>query len=113
MAEKQFQQSVLDLATKLGYEHYHTHDSRRSDPGFPDLVLAHREKGRILFIECKLDDTKTTPAQDYWHDTLAWCDQEVYVVRPRDWDEIAYILMLPQKPTKFLRAGLSTAVVKL
>lgn len=113
MTEKQFQQDVLDLATKLGYSHYHTFNSRRSDPGFPDLVLCHRDKARILFVECKLDDTKTTPAQDHWHDTLAWCDQEVYVWRPKDWDEIVEILMLAEKPSKNVRMEFSTAVVKL
>lgn len=37
--EKDFQQRVINLAESLGYLVYHTHDSRRSQPGFPDQKL--------------------------------------------------------------------------
>lgn len=37
--EKVFQAQVLDLAHLSGWLCYHTHNSRRSAPGFPDLVL--------------------------------------------------------------------------
>ena len=113
MSEQDFQQQVIDLATRLGYAHFHTFDARRSDPGWPDLVLAHREKGRVIFAECKRDTEKTTPAQDAWLETLAWCDEEVYIFRPRDLDEIVDILTLPQKPSKLARMELKTAVVKI
>jgi len=43
-----------ELADKLNWSpRYHTHDSRRSVPGFPDWVLIHRGQRRILFVELK------------------------------------------------------------
>lgn len=39
ISEKEFQAQVLDLARLTGWLCYHPHDSRRSAPGFPDLVL--------------------------------------------------------------------------
>lgn len=39
ITEKQFQQHIIHLATLHGYLTYHTHNSRRSNPGFPDLTL--------------------------------------------------------------------------
>ena len=48
--EKQFQQSVVEVARTLKWRVYHTHDSRRSAAGFPDLVLT-RGGHRILLTE--------------------------------------------------------------
>jgi hypothetical protein len=38
--EAAFQRMIMDLARYNGWRVYHTHDSRRSEPGFPDLVIA-------------------------------------------------------------------------
>ena len=46
---------VVDLARTLGWRVYHTYDSRRSQPGFPDLVLVRE---RILFLELKSETGK-------------------------------------------------------
>ena len=51
MTEKEFQRLVVDYATLHGWMHYHTHDSRRSTPGFPDLVLVRE---RIIFAEQRI-----------------------------------------------------------
>ena len=48
MSEAQFQSHVVALAHRLGWLVYHTRDSRRSEPGFPDLVMV---RGRTLFRE--------------------------------------------------------------
>ena len=70
---------------------YHTHDSRRSPAGFPDLVLVRPP--RILFVELKTDKGRVSPAQRLWLYTLAKCPGvEVYLWRPRDWDSIVAIL---------------------
>ena len=48
ITEEQFQQQIIDLADVRGWWHYHTRDSRRSDEGFPDLVLVRlNEASRI------------------------------------------------------------------
>jgi len=64
MREKQFQSTVLQLAKLCGWEAYHTYDSRRSQPGFPDLVLAKPKV--LLFAELKVDSNKLTLAQRKW-----------------------------------------------
>lgn len=65
--ERVLQAHVLDLAAALGWTHrYHTHDSRGSQAGFPDLVLCHPGEGRIVFAELKAMRGKMTPQQDMW-----------------------------------------------
>jgi hypothetical protein len=68
MTEAELQQSIIDAAAKLGYRHYHTHDSRRSDYGWPDLVLVHEGKRRVLFIEVKSEKGYCTTEQEAWQD---------------------------------------------
>lgn len=66
MSEKQLQQGLVDAAGHCGWLVYHTHDSRRSEPGFPDLVLVHRDRLRIAFIECKSERGRMTTDQVKW-----------------------------------------------
>ena len=52
LTEAQFQESVIQMATEVyGWEVFHDGDSRRSNAGFPDLVLV--KDGRIIFAELK------------------------------------------------------------
>jgi VRR-NUC domain len=71
MPEKDLQDAVVQLAKMLGYEAYHTHDSRRSAAGFPDLVLVHERSGALLFAELKRDGQRPTAAQHRWLRLLA------------------------------------------
>jgi hypothetical protein len=64
VTEKAFMQTVLDLAHLTGWTSYHTHDSRRSTAGFPDLVLLRRE--RCIVAELKRDGKLPTPVQMSW-----------------------------------------------
>jgi hypothetical protein len=66
VSEAQLQSMVLDLARWAGYLAYHTHDSRRSRPGFPDLVLVHTTTGRLIFVELKSEKGRVRPEQDVW-----------------------------------------------
>ncbi|MBD8019374.1 VRR-NUC domain-containing protein [Brevibacterium gallinarum] len=63
MSEKQFQNHVVALAHRLGWLVYHTFDSRRSAPGFPDLVMV---RDRVIFRELKASNGVVTPAQQTW-----------------------------------------------
>lgn len=96
ISEKEFQQMIVDLAAYLGYMHYHTHDSRRSVSGFPDLVLirAAREdrSARLLVVELKVGENTPTAAQHLWLAAFGGCGIETYVWYPRDWDELVAIL---------------------
>lgn len=87
ISEKAFQQQVVGLARYSGFRVYHTFDSRRSEPGFPDLVMIRAP--RVLFAELKAGRGKTSPAQDVWLEALSRCPGvEVYLWRPDDIDEI-------------------------
>jgi hypothetical protein len=83
LTERELQNAVIELAGYLGWRTYHTHDSRRSNPGFPDLVLV---RDRLIFAELKSAKGRLSPAQQFWLADLEHdAGQEVYVWRPSDW----------------------------
>lgn len=92
VSEKQFMANVVELATWTGgWRSYHTHDTRRSAPGFPDCVLVR--DGRLLFAELKSEKGGLTPAQRAWLGELRRCPGvEVHVWSPSDWPTIENIL---------------------
>lgn len=82
MTEKQLQQAIVDYARLAGWLVFHPHDSRRSEPGFPDLVLV---RDRVIFAELKTDDGRMSKEQSAWTYALAQAGAEVYLWRPSDW----------------------------
>ena len=83
MTEAELQQAVIEMAAVYGVRVYHTHDSRRSAPGFPDLVLT----GRFTeFWELKAEKGRVSVAQREWIDALKASGQQAHVFRPRDWN---------------------------
>lgn len=86
-SEAQFQAAVIEYATVCGWLIYHTHDSRRSNPGFPDLVLCR--SGAVIFVELKSQKGRVSAAQQHWLDALP----HTRVWRPSDWNEIEQELM--------------------
>ena len=83
MPEDNFQRQVERLAKSLGWKVYHTHDSRRSHRGWPDLVLGRR--GRVLFRELKTMKGRTTPDQKEWLELLNAAGHDAAVWRPVQW----------------------------
>lgn len=83
--EREWQQQVIDLARMYGWLVYHTFDSRRSEPGFPDLTLVH---SGVVFAELKTDRGRLSPAQEVWLSRLRAAGAEVHVWRPRDLDDV-------------------------
>ncbi len=82
--EKDWLQAVVDLAAFQGALVYHTHDSRRSAAGFPDLVIVVH--GRVLFRELKQDGNRPTAEQRRWLMALAQAGQDAAVwTFPQDW----------------------------
>lgn len=83
VSERKLQDMVIEACHVLGLKVYHTHDSRRSQPGFPDLTIVGRD---VEFWELKSPEGKLTPDQREWIDALlaAGCHAGVY--RPQDWD---------------------------
>lgn len=84
MPEAELQAQVIELATMLGWLEYHTHDSRRSREGFPDLVLVHEATGALIFAELKRDGKRPTAEQYRWlyalerrHAAYIWTPQNL------------------------------------
>lgn len=88
--EAAFQGAIVEYAQRLGYAVYHTRDSRRSTPGFPDLVLAGR--GRVVFAELKAEGGKLKPEQRDWLDALTAAGALAFCWRPSSWAHIEKIL---------------------
>lgn len=90
LSERAFQAMVCELAGHLGYLVYHTHDSRRSQPGFPDTVMVRRQ--RVIYAELKSMRGRLRPEQRVWIDALRAAGQDVYLWRPNQWAEIEQVL---------------------
>ena len=86
VTEADFQQAVVELAQLCGWKVYHAYDSRRSAPGWPDLVLARGTA--LLFWELKATNGRATPAQREWLDALKATGANVDVLYPEDWPAI-------------------------
>jgi len=89
LAEAGLLEHIRALARRHGWLCYHTHDSRKSDAGFPDLVLCRPPSvhgpGRLLFLECKTSTGQVTEAQARWLALLGRVPGvEARVVRPQD-----------------------------
>ncbi|WP_104116957.1 VRR-NUC domain-containing protein [Arthrobacter sp. B1805] len=83
--ESQLQGKILQLADELHWLSYHTHDSRRSRKGWPDLFMIHVRQKRFLVWELKSEKGKTTIEQRAWIAAFAAIGIEVEVLRPADW----------------------------
>lgn len=102
VTEREFQGRILTTAQMYGWRHMHIGESTKrvrrggkyitvADPdtaGWPDLVLCHRRRGRIVFREVKTDKGRITDNQRDWLDLLEACGMDVGVWRPRDWNDI-------------------------
>ncbi len=84
--EASFQATILSLAKQFGWRAYHTHNSKRSPAGFPDLVLVRRP--RVIFAELKTETGVLSVAQKAWLADLAGCTVESGVWRPSDLEYI-------------------------
>ena len=91
MSEREFQAQVVQAAEALGYLCYHTHDSRRSAPGFPDLIMVRGY--RMIALELKVGRRKPTPEQLVWLAALrdVWQVDALWA-RPEDWDSLMELL---------------------
>ncbi|RPH73807.1 hypothetical protein EHM76_04845, partial [bacterium] len=69
--ERAWQEQVLTIARYYGWWTYHTYDARRSEPGFPDLVLIRPP--RLMMVELKTNTGRVTKAQQAVLDLLNEC----------------------------------------
>ncbi len=92
MSEAEFQADIIDLAKHHGWASYHTFDSRRSNEGFPDLVLVRDDQG-IFYREIKSAMGAVTAQQIGWLTVLTEAPGgDARVWWPWDWPEIEDLL---------------------
>jgi len=91
MTERELQRLVLEVLRREGWIAYHTFDSRRSEPGFPDVIAIRGD--RLLALECKTERGRVTQAQRRWLEAFAEVrGAAAYIVRPAaDMDELAVL----------------------
>jgi hypothetical protein len=88
---------IRKLATPHGWLVYHTYDSRKSEPGFPDTCLTNGTS--LLMYELKDNRRKPTKDQEGWLSLLAHTGKvECGIWRPRDWPIIAARLTRKEHP---------------
>ena len=90
--EKDFQETVIDLAEARGWRVFHPYDSRRSREGYPDLTMVRAP--RVIFAELKTEKGQVSDAQAAWAEALLECPGvEHYVWRPHNWEEVKGALL--------------------
>jgi hypothetical protein len=98
LTERVFQARVMQIARDCGWGPiYHTADSRKSAPGFPDIVMTRRgndpaNPSRLLFAELKTMRGRVSDEQQEWIDALLATGSECYTWRPSDLAEIERVL---------------------
>ena len=81
---------VIQLARALGWRVYHTHNSRHSPAGYPDLTLV---KGKALvYMELKMPGNLPSKHQKAWLAALNQTPARVYLMTPDDMGDIETLL---------------------
>jgi hypothetical protein len=100
MTEAQLMGSLIDHARQFGYLVFHPTDSRRNEPGYPDLTCVHPETGVLFFMELKTEKGRlrgpsvtkrgrVMPGQAEWIEALAGARVVLAdVIRPSDLDDV-------------------------
>lgn len=82
MSEAELFESVRAHLKAFHWMHFHTYDSRRSNPGFPDIIAV--KPGRLLVIELKAERGRLTGEQELWLHELKLAGAEPHVWHPSD-----------------------------
>jgi|SRR5215472_17895169 len=82
MSEAELQERVRGMCAQLGLYHYHPHDSRRSEPGWPDSTIIG--PNGVMFRELKNATRQLTSAQRAVGYRLQALSQDWAVWRPAD-----------------------------
>lgn len=85
VTERHLQDTIVEVARYTGWYVHHHYDSRRSEPGWPDLVLL--KPPRALFVELKTETGKLRADQARVLELLQGCGLDVRIWRPHDLDD--------------------------
>lgn len=90
LSEAQWFEQVRSLLDLYGWRWMHHYDSRRTNPGVPDILAV---RGcRLLALELKREGGRTTPEQRAWLAALAEAGAEVAVYQPHQREALARTL---------------------
>lgn len=99
LTEKEFQQTVVDLAHHFGWIVAHFRPARTikgwrtpvafDAEGYPDLTLL---RDRIIVFELGVEGKELAPAQRRWLEAFDKAGGEAYFLLPSDMEEIKKIL---------------------
>lgn len=82
------QQQVMDRLKAHGWLAYHTFDSRKSAPGFPDIVAISEPYdgpwARQIVIELKREGAWPSTDQQQWLDAFSGAEVHTYLWFPSD-----------------------------
>lgn len=96
VTEREFQSQILELLQYNRWACYHTHDSRRSEAGYPDVTALHARTGDKFVAELKTEKGKATPAQLEWLARFEACGIDSYLWRPSAIDAIIQRVRKPR-----------------
>ena len=96
ISEKAFTKQIIDLARLFGWKAAHFRPAltqrgrwvtavQGDGAGFPDLVLVHRGKGRVIFVELKTQIGKLSEKQEQWLDALCEVEKRYCALTGHDW----------------------------
>jgi hypothetical protein len=85
MLERDLQNLIVSFCQRQKLLVYHTFDSRRSEPGFPDLVIVGGNG--VVYRELKKQDGRLTRDQQHWLAALEAAGENAGVWRPSDWPD--------------------------
>ena len=90
MSEAALQSAIVKAARLYGWLVYHTYDSRRSNHGFPDLIMLY--KGAGVALELKSGRGKLTEDQQTWIDAFQAAGFYGFVGYPNNLDDVLHML---------------------
>lgn len=83
ITEATLQKLVENYCVDKGLLYYHTHDSRRSVAGYPDLTIIGANG--IMLVELKSETGRLSRSQRCWVDAAIATKTPVRVWNPRQW----------------------------
>ncbi len=101
--EAPYMNQIIETAEWLGFLAYHVHDSRKDNPGFPDIWCVGKpagpNAGRLVVIETKRETEDPSTEQLAWLVALEQVRTvEVMAARPRDVDQVTALIV--GRPTR-------------
>lgn len=86
--EKSWQAQVEQCLTLHGWRVYHTHNSRRSAKGWPDIAATCPRLRSTIFVELKTETGTPSDEQLAWLADLTASGEYARIWRPSDWAEV-------------------------